>query len=67
MSRDCVALPRGVMSLSAVCDFVVFPDHTGLLFLFMNVDILKDAKKQTDLKLNAKYACVYNRPVYFVI
>ena len=46
MSRDCVALHRGVMGLSAVCDFVVFPDHTGLLFLFMNVDILKDAKSK---------------------
>ena len=33
MSRDCcVALPRGAMGLSAVCD-VVFPDHTHLLFI----------------------------------
>ena len=33
MSRDCcVALPRGAMSLSAVCEIVVFPDHTHLLF-----------------------------------
>ena len=29
MSRDCcVALPCGAMSLSAVCEIVVFPDHT---------------------------------------
>ena len=47
MSRDCcVALSRGVMGLSAVCGFAVFPDRTRLLFLFMNVDILKDAKSK---------------------
>ena len=33
MSRDCcVALPRGAMGLSAVCDCGI-PDHTHLLFL----------------------------------
>ena len=35
VSRNCcVALPRGAMGSSAVCDFVilVFPDHTHLLF-----------------------------------
>ena len=32
MSRDCcVALPRGAMGLSAVCD-VVFPDHTHYFY-----------------------------------
>ena len=30
-NQCCVALPRGPMGLSAVCD-VVFPDHTPLLF-----------------------------------
>ena len=35
MFRDCcVALPRGAMSLSAVCEIVVFPDHTHLLFSY---------------------------------
>ena len=35
-SREgCVALPRGAMGLSAVCDIVVFPDHTHFLFLCM--------------------------------
>ena len=33
----------------------------------MNVDILKDAKKQTDLKHDTKHACVYNRQVYVMI
>ena len=36
MARDCgVALPRGAMGLSAVCD-CGFPDHTHLLFLKTN-------------------------------
>ena len=34
MSRDgCVALPRGAMCLSAVCDCIFFSVHTHLLFL----------------------------------
>ena len=32
----------------------------------MKVDILKDAKKQTDLKHDTKHAWVYNRHVYVV-
>ena len=32
----------------------------------MNVDVSKDAQKQTDLKHDTKHACVYNRHVYVV-
>ena len=35
MSRDgCVALPRGAMGLSAICDYGI-PDQTYLLFLYI--------------------------------
>ena len=35
MSLDrCAALPCGAISLSAVCEIVVFPDHTHLLFFY---------------------------------
>ena len=33
----------------------------------MNVDILKDAKKQTEIKHDSKRACVYIRLVYVVM
>ena len=40
MSRDCcVAIPLGVMGLSAVCD-VIFPDHTHYFWVsFMRTAI----------------------------